>query len=219
MTGRVLVAVVLTLSATLSSTATEPLPFGPFDAGTERPVDRQGTRGKARRAHPIVGDVDHIPGGGAPRPALRRDPDLPELATSAPNAAPGLSSNPLYFASLFYANFLTRVDGPRCQHLPTCSRFASQAVARHGLLGIALGLDRVLQSSMSSTVRHLPDVEYADGLRHYDPVDNYEFWVPGRFSGFPPPTLEQPLDLTLTSTTTALSMSLPSATSLVEPQP
>jgi hypothetical protein len=138
----------------------------------------------------VVGDVDHIPGGGAPRPKLRRDPDVPETALTGANSTAGITSNPLYLASLFYSNFLTRTDGPRCQHLPTCSRFASQAVGRHGLIGISLGLDRLLQGGTSSVVRNLPDIEFGDGLRHYDPVDNYEFWVAGRFTGFPPPTPE-----------------------------
>jgi hypothetical protein len=169
------------------------LGFAPFDAGSARPVTRQGTPGKSRRAHPFVGAAGHIPGAGAPPPSLRLDPDLPELATSSPNAAPGLSSNPLHLAALFYANFLTRTDGPRCQHLPTCSRFASQAVARHGLLGIAMGLDRVIQPPMSSVLRPLPDVEYAGAVRHFDPLENYEWWFFERFTGFPPLVPEEPL--------------------------
>jgi putative component of membrane protein insertase Oxa1/YidC/SpoIIIJ protein YidD len=171
------------------------LSFAPFDAGAARPVTRQGTRGTPRRAHPFVGAAGHIPGAGPPPPSLRLDPDLPELATSSPNAAPGLSSNPLHLAALFYANFLTRTDGPRCQHLPTCSRFASQAVARHGLLGIPMGLDRVIQPPMSSALRPLPDVEYAGVVRHFDPLENYEWWFPERFTGFPPLVPEEPLVL------------------------
>ncbi len=171
--------------------------FGPFDAGSARPVTRHGDRGRSRRPHPAVGDKGHIPGGGAPEPMLRTDPDLPELAASAPNAAAvGLSSNPLFLASLVYSNFLTRMDGPRCQHLPTCSRFASQAVGRHGLLGITMGLDRILQPPSSSSVRLLPELEYGGVFRHYDPLENYEFWHPERFTGLPPPVDEQPLVLT-----------------------
>jgi hypothetical protein len=169
------------------------LGFGPFDAGAPRPVKRQGREGIPRAAHPMVGLAGQIPGGGPPPPTLRLDPDLPELATSSPNSAPGLSSNPLFLAALFYSNFLTRTDGPRCQHLPTCSRFASQAVARHGVLGIPLGLDRVIQPSMSSVLRALPDVQYGDMVRHYDPLENYEFWKPEYFTGFPPLVPEEPL--------------------------
>jgi hypothetical protein len=169
------------------------LPFAPFDAGAVRPVTRQGTAGRPRRAHPMLGTAGHIPGAGPPPPSLRSDPDLPELATSSPNAAPGLSSHPLHLAALFYAKFLTRTDGPRCQHLPTCSRFASQAVGRHGLLGIAIGLDRVIQPPSSSSLRLLPDVEFGGVVRHYDPLENYEWWVPGRFTGFPRLVAEEPL--------------------------
>lgn len=183
-------------SSSTSSSSTPSLhglAFAPFDAGVTRPVSRQGTAGRPRRAHPMVGAAGHIPGAGPPPPPLRPDPDLPELATSSPNAAPGLSSNPLHLAALVYANFLTRTDGPRCQHLPTCSRFASQAVARHGLLGISIGLDRVIQPPQSSALRLLPDVEFGGVVRHYDPLENYEWWVPGRFTGFPPLVAEEHL--------------------------
>ncbi len=181
--------------------------FGPFDAGASRPVLRQNTKGLSRKTHPAVGDKGHIPGGGAPPPALRHDPDLPELAGVTPNAAPGLSANPLFLASLVYANFLTRMDGPRCQHLPTCSRFASQAVGRHGVLGIPMGLDRIIQPPSSSALRLLPELEYGGVFRHYDPVENYEFWRVERFTGFPILVDEQPLLLTPPATSLSSSSS------------
>jgi putative component of membrane protein insertase Oxa1/YidC/SpoIIIJ protein YidD len=190
--------------------------FGPFDAGAARPVTRQGARGRARRAHPAVGARDHIPGAGPPPPALREDPYVPEQGTASINVVGGgLSANPLYLASLFYANFLTRTDGPRCQHLPTCSRFANQAVARHGLLGIPLGLDRLIQPPFSSALRPLPEIDHLGTLRHFDPLENYEFWHPERFTGLPLPTAEEPLALTLqttTSTTTATTTTTTAAT-------
>jgi hypothetical protein len=190
--------------------------FGPFDAGAARSVRRHGERGRARRSHPVVGDVAHIPGAGPPPPPLRVDPDVPEAAFDGVNAVEGgLSSNPLYLASLFYSNFLTRTDGPRCQHLPTCSRFASQAVARHGVLGIAMGLDRLLQPSSSSALRLLPEVEWGGALRHYDPLDNYEFWRTERFTGLPVAVPEEPLPLPGSSSSalssSALSSSAPSS--------
>lgn len=170
--------------------------FGPWDAGEARPVSRMGTKGKPRKAHPSVGDVAKVPGDGPSPPPLRLDPDIPEAALEAPNAiGGGLSSNPLYLASLLYSNVLTRLDGPRCQHLPTCSRFASQAVARHGALGILMGLDRLLQPGESSAIRRLPEIEGWGGVRTFDPVENYEFWHTERFTGMPPKTPEEPLDL------------------------
>ena len=171
--------------------------FGPFDAGAARPVTRQGARGRERWAHPVVGARDHIPGSGPPPPALREDPYVPEPGTMSVNVVGGaLSANPLYLASLFYANFLTRTDGPRCQHLPTCSRFAAQAVAKHGVFGIPMGLDRVIQPPVSSALRPLPDVVYGEAVRHWDPLENYEFWKPENFTGLPPLVPEEPLVFT-----------------------
>lgn len=168
--------------------------FAPFDAGAARDVVRQGVKGKARRAYPNVGEAAKVPGEGPPPPPLRADPDLPEAAIAAPNTVgAGLSSNPLYLAALVYQHGLTRLDGPRCGHLPTCSRFASQAVARHGALGILMGLDRLIQPNESSALRKLPEVEGFGPVRGFDPVENYEFWKGERFTGFPAPTSEQPL--------------------------
>ncbi len=171
--------------------------FGPFDAGEQRVVKRQGTAGTPRRAHPRVGAADKVPGEGPPPPALRDDPDLPEGALAASNVVgASLSANPLFLAALIYSNLLTKVDGPRCQHYPTCSRFANQAVAKHGAIGILMGLDRVIQPGESSALRILPELRMADGgSRHYDPVDNYEWWHAELFTGFPLATAEQPLAL------------------------
>lgn len=169
--------------------------FAPFDAGDKRAVTRGGVKGKARPAHPHVGDGDKVPGEGPPPPPLRLDPDIPELAIEKPNAVTGLSANPLFLASLVYANLLTKLDGPRCGHLPTCSRFASQAVGRHGALGVLMGLDRLQQPNDSSAIRKLPEIEGFGAVRGFDPVENYEFWISERFTGFPLKTPEQPLDL------------------------
>jgi hypothetical protein len=202
-------------ASTSKSAKTSPT-FGPFDSGSKRPVTRQGKKGLSRTAHPIVGNVAQIPGGGPPPPPLRRDPELPETALQTPNAAPGLSANPLYLASLFYSQFLTRTDGPRCQHLPTCSRFASQAVARYGPFGIPIGLDRTIQPGQSSALRTLPELEYGGVFRHYDPLENYEFWHPERFTGFPVATPEETLaglPSTPTPSTSTPTPSTPTSTS------
>jgi hypothetical protein len=171
-------------------------PFGPWDAGPRRGVKRQGKTGKDRNQHPFVGEAAKVPASGPPPPPLRRDPDMPELTRPANKRASGLSANPLYLAALTYANFITKIDGPRCQHYPTCSRFANQAVQRHGVLGIVMGLDRLIQDGNSSALRALPQLEMPGGTaRHFDPVDNYEFWKEDARRAFPPPTEEKPLVL------------------------
>jgi hypothetical protein len=196
-------------------------PFGPFDAGVARAVKRQGEPGKPRVAHPAVGDPAKVPGDGPAPPPLRLDPDIPERSVESPNAlgGNGLSSNPLWFAALGYQKVLTRLDGPRCQHLPTCSRFASQAVARHGAVGILMGLDRLIRPTESSALRRLPEIEGWGGIRGFDPVENYEFWKTERFTGFPATTPEEPLALpSLAAAPSASSSRSPSPSSAEVPE-
>lgn len=170
--------------------------FGPFDGGNRRDVVRQGTKGKKRSAHPLVGDAAKVPGEGPSPPPLRVSPDVPEAALQSPNTVgASLSSNPLYLAALGYQHIFTKLDGPRCAHLPTCSRFGSQAVARHGVLGIAMALDRLIQPHESSALRHLPEVEGWGVVRVFDPLENYEFWHSERFTGFLLSVPEEPLAL------------------------
>jgi hypothetical protein len=172
-------------------------PFGPWDAGKRRDVDRQGKRGEARAPHPFFGEAAKVPASGPPPPPFRRDPDMPERTRPANKRASGLSANPLYLAALTYSQFLTKLDGPRCQHYPTCSRFANQAVAKHGVLGIFMGLDRLIQDGNSSMLRALPQLEMPGGNpRHFDPVENYEFWREDTQKAFPSATAEEPLELT-----------------------
>jgi hypothetical protein len=179
-------------------------------------VARQGVTGVARKPHPVVGSAAHVPGAGAAPPSLARPRDVPEMVYekgSGANALLGLSTNPLYLTHLIYANFLTRVDGPRCQHYPTCSRYASQAVARFGPLGIPIGLDRLIRPPESSSVRYLPEVVLGDTARFYDPVDDAAIWDSARFTGFPAPTAEQsPVLGALPSSSSSSSSPSPVAT-------
>jgi hypothetical protein len=106
-----------------------------------------------------------------------------------------LSSNPLFLFALTYRHFITKMDGARCHHYPTCSRFANQAVAKHGLIGIPMGLDRLLQTGESSALRWLPEVEILGSRRFFDPMENYEFWKPENFAAFPPAVPEKMIEL------------------------
>lgn len=193
-----LISLLAVVTASPSLAGERDVPFGPWDAGEVRSVQRAGKEGRQRFAHPVVGDPAKVPASGPPPPPLRVDPDLPELAHKRGNeVGSSLSANPLYLAALVYSSFITKVDGPRCQHYPTCSRFANQAVARHGVVGVFLGLERVITDESSSSVRRLPELDMPGSPqpRFYDPVDNYEFWIPGRLSAFPAPVPEEPLAL------------------------
>ena len=70
--------------------------------------------------------------------------------------APAMARAPFSTALFFYGRYLTRVDGPRCAHTPTCAVFAGQALARFGPLpGLWMALDRILHGARSSAIRLL----------------------------------------------------------------
>jgi putative component of membrane protein insertase Oxa1/YidC/SpoIIIJ protein YidD len=84
----------------------------------------------------------------------------------------------------FYSSVLTRIDGRTCLHRPTCSRYARQAVARHGAIGLLLGIDRLWRVHQSSAVRLLPRVLEHDGPVLIDPLSESTFWLLGQNDGF-----------------------------------
>lgn len=79
----------------------------------------------------------------------------------------------------FYTNGLTRVDGPRCEHRPTCSRYAYEAVQRHGaVIGTMMAIDRLFRTDRSSVHRQLPTAKFHEGTRYYaDPVEENDFFL------------------------------------------
>jgi len=82
------------------------------------------------------------------------------------------------FAFTVYAKTITRVDGPRCEHHPTCSRYAVDAIHKHGyVVGSMLTIDRIIRGSHSSVLRDLPIWTVEDGRTYFDdPVENNDFF-------------------------------------------
>lgn len=106
---------------------------------------------------PVVASADHS--GGSTRVASRED---------------GL----LDFVFTGYSRYLTRIDGPRCEHRPTCSYYAILAMKRHGyVVGSLLTIDRLLRGRRSSVLRELDLYKIEDGVRYvHDPVSNNDFF-------------------------------------------
>ena len=77
-----------------------------------------------------------------------------------------------------YRNYLTKIDGARCEHRPTCSHYAYLAVKRHGyVVGSLMTIDRLLRGSRSSVLRELETDKVDEGVRfYYDPVENNDFF-------------------------------------------
>ena len=88
-----------------------------------------------------------------------------------------LTANPFYFAFRVWAEVLTKIDGRRCAHRPSCSRFAHLAIRRHGIpVGVWMALSRLMRGAQSSSIRRLVPVAGAGGVYLIDRIEDYTFW-------------------------------------------
>jgi hypothetical protein len=72
---------------------------------------------------------------------------------------------------------VSRFQGPRCRHRPTCSAFAAEAMDRHGaVLGGWITAARLLRGERSSALRALPRDEAG---RFLDPLGASTFFLEG----------------------------------------
>jgi putative component of membrane protein insertase Oxa1/YidC/SpoIIIJ protein YidD len=75
----------------------------------------------------------------------------------------------------FFREYISPVDGDRCPSYPTCSQYSLEAIRKHGvLLGLVMTFDRLIHES--DEVRGAPAVKVYRSYRHYDPVENNDFW-------------------------------------------
>ena len=107
-----------------------------------------------------------------------RHPVTREVQRPAPALVPTHGGDFLGVAFGFYRTVITPIDGPRCMHRPTCSLYARQAVARHGLAGLWLAYDRLLRDARSSSVRLLPTALEQGRIVYLDPLEESTFWFP-----------------------------------------
>jgi len=81
------------------------------------------------------------------------------------------SANPFSLAFQVWSQLLTRIDGPRCAHRPSCSLYAHQALRRYGLFpGVWMALNRLMRGARSSILRTLPVVRGPAGIKYLDPL-------------------------------------------------
>lgn len=112
----------------------------------------------------------------APALASRPTP-APRDSPPRPPAEENRSNGMIDLAFYLYANYLTRVDAARCNHRPTCSRYAVDALRAHGfVLGPMLTVDRLLRGERSSAIRMLPIEKVEDGQTYFrDHVEDNAF--------------------------------------------
>ena len=101
-----------------------------------------------------------------------------EPGAGASRSTQGGESNIMELGYHFYSTYLTQVDGARCEHRPTCSRFARDAIRKHGVLvGSWMTADRLMRTNSSSSLKRLPIAKIQDGRAYYaDPVEDNDFF-------------------------------------------
>ena len=89
-------------------------------------------------------------------------------AGETPKASPSLFSR--------FTSVISSADGDRCSHVPSCSRYAREAVGTHGLIqGMMLSCDRLIRCGGDDTTR-LPQVVVKGKRYAWDPVLSNDFW-------------------------------------------
>lgn len=77
----------------------------------------------------------------------------------------------------FYRSQISPCIGQRCLLIPSCSEYMLQACRKHGMLGIAIGIDRFYREPAvtgdNSKLVELPNRV----LKYCDPVSDHDFWL------------------------------------------
>ena len=148
---RVLVCVVVLLAPGVWATE-----FGPWSSDARHPAFAKATAGGPTFVNSTAGGPTFVNSteGGPVRRSLGEG-----------------GANPFTFSFRVWSELLTRIDGPRCAHRPSCSVYAYQALKRYGLpLGVWMALNRLMRGAQSSVLRTLPVVMGPGGIRYLDPL-------------------------------------------------
>lgn len=82
-------------------------------------------------------------------------------------------SDPLLFS--FFKSVISTTDSKRCSHVPSCARYAKDAVEKHGLLnGYVLSCDRLMRCGGNDR-EQLPQVVVGGKRYAWDPVSANDF--------------------------------------------
>ena len=76
----------------------------------------------------------------------------------------------------FYQKHISGIDGHRCPMYPSCSRYCTQAIQKHGFgLGWIMACDRLLRCGRDE-VRLSPHIKLNGRNLTFDPVSANDFW-------------------------------------------
>jgi hypothetical protein len=75
----------------------------------------------------------------------------------------------------FFINYISKVDGDRCQMHPTCSSYSLHVIDMHGFfIGLVMTADRLIHES--NEMDYAPLIRVGNRFRYYDPICNNDFW-------------------------------------------
>jgi putative component of membrane protein insertase Oxa1/YidC/SpoIIIJ protein YidD len=137
-----------------------------------------GEKRERRRIGVAVALVLVVCGTAAAEEPWSGDPQHPVFETaSIEQPQRVLTANSFYFAFRVWADLLTKIDGRRCAHRPSCSRFAHMAIREHGIpVGVWMALSRLMRGAQSSSIRRLTPVALPGGAYLVDRIEDYTFW-------------------------------------------
>jgi len=93
----------------------------------------------------------------------------------SPTRPPKISTSLLDTHFYLWRNYLTKVDGPKCPHLPTCSHFAYLSIKKYGLRGSYYTTSRLLGEFGDLSSYGFYELHIINGRgRIYDPVKSYQ---------------------------------------------
>ncbi len=79
------------------------------------------------------------------------------------------------FCLRMFSEYISPVDGNRCQMYPTCASYSAQASRKHGfVIGTIMTADRLMHES--EEVETAPLIIKHGVGRFHDPVDANDFW-------------------------------------------
>ena len=109
---------------------------------------------------------------------LFSDEIIKETALISQNKNVSWTGLPAQWVILFYQTQIGPAIGQRCSLHPSCSRYAQQALAKHGFLGIGFIADRMIREPDLVAQKSKPIViegriKYLDPLKNHDFINNY----------------------------------------------
>ena len=106
-------------------------------------------------------------------------PEIRDETRLTPKHGESWSGAPARLAVAFYQRQIAPAIGSRCSLHPSCSRYATEALRKHGLLGMALVADRGVREPDVVSRRQDP-ITVNGRIRYHDPLAAHDGWMKAR---------------------------------------